>query len=73
MGVSRMTRTSGEGIILDCNEINDLHLWLEDYYQILKGFEDFEIPANQKLALQERQKSVSKFIDVLLDKIYEER
>lgn len=72
MGVGGMTRTFGEidGITLDCNEVNNLHLWLEDYYQTLKGYEDFEIPVRQKQALQKRQEAVLKFIDNLLDKIY---
>lgn len=63
-----MKNTTGEieGIILDNQEIQNIHLWLEDYFETLKGYREFDYPEKQKNALEERIKQVREFCDNIL-------
>ena len=66
-----MTKTVGElnGIILSEKEAADIHLWLEDYYQTLKGYETFKMTEKHRLALEIREKKVLNFLDDLLKEL----
>jgi hypothetical protein len=54
-------------VIMDPEEVEELHLWLEDYLgSLIFYYEDKKLPEKQKLALEVRRKFVWEFVDNLL-------